>query len=115
MLAPDDKGVSLRETLEGLLKRARTADRKVELEAQLALPEFPAELEYLWSDYLRLRGRKGSSGWGLLPLEWPDFQAFMYVFSRRYDRWEVATLEAIDRVYMTEMNRTKAADSPTTT
>ena len=94
------------------MKRARTAERKAEIEALLALPTFPIEVEYLWNDYLRLRSRKVGNGMGVPPIEWTDFHAFMAVFRRRYDPWELQTLEEIDRVYLSEMNTAAKEAAP---
>ncbi len=72
-----DDGVSVRETLEGLLKRTRRPDRRAEIEAKLHLPPLPRALLYLWRIYLRLRRRKAGNGFGPSPIEWPDIAAFV--------------------------------------
>jgi len=102
---PDEEGVPYKETLEGLLGRARTPERRAEIEAELQMPTFPMEVEYLWNDYLRLRSRKVGNEMGVVPIEWTDFHAFMAVFRRHYDPWELQTLEAIDRVYLAQMRK----------
>ena len=49
-------------TLEGLLARAKTEERREELRAELAATVLPAAGAYLWTAYSRLRRRKGGDG-----------------------------------------------------
>jgi len=96
LTAPDDKGNSYREHLEGQLARARTDTRRAEIEAELALPPFPAELAYLWRTFVRLRRHVGNSGFGPARLGWADIDAFNRMSGLRLAAWEVEIIETLD-------------------
>lgn len=106
MAQEDEAGVSYRETLEGLLKRARTAERRAELEAELELPEFPAALRYLWEMFFRLRRRQGGNGFAPAPLSWPAIDAFLRLSGCRVTPWEVELIEGLDDLWL-EQRSTK--------
>jgi len=82
------------------LKRSRSAKKRAEYEADLETPPFPIPLAYLWAAYQRLRRRKGGSGFGISPLEWPDIDAFSRLSGLRLLPWEVAMLEKLDDAYI---------------
>ena len=73
------------------------------------VPPFPTPLLYLWRTYNRLRGRKGSSGFGVSPIEWPDIQAFLSVTSSSLLPWEIVMIERLDDTFMAAAR--KATDS----
>lgn len=95
----------MRETLEGLLQRARNDDRRAELEDQLAVPAFPLELLYLWLAYGRIRRRKAGNGFGASPVEWPDIDAFVRLSGRHLAPWEIEVIEDIDDLFLLEMSK----------
>lgn len=104
----EDGGASYRETLEGLLERAERrgdASRIAELEAMLACPPLPPARAYLWDTYWRLRRRKGGTGFGASPIEWPDLHAFTLQSRFHLAPWEVELIEAIDDCYLAEQAR----------
>lgn len=106
----DKDGVTLRETLEGLAGRTRRPHKRLEYEAQLALPPFPVALGYLWAIYRRLRRRKGG-GFGPSPIEWPDIDAFLRHARISLAPWEVEVIEEIDDLFLIA-NQPKSASSP---
>ena len=62
----------------------------------------PKALAYLWSAFWRLRRRKGGTGFGPAPLEWPDIDAFLRRSSLDLAPWEVEVIEDLDDLYMSE-------------
>ncbi|MES2030840.1 MAG: hypothetical protein V4477_16795 [Pseudomonadota bacterium] len=104
MTAVDD-GVSYREVLQGLLARAKNDERRAELEAELYGPQLPPALAYLWMAFIRLRRRKGSNGFAVSPIEWPDFDAFIRLSGVRLAPWEIAAIEDIDDAFIAEQSK----------
>lgn len=93
---PDETGHSYREHLTGQLARARTEERRREIEGELALPPFPNELDYLWRAFQRLRRRSGGAGLGPAPLTLAEIEAFQRLAGLRLAPWEVELLEDLD-------------------
>ena len=60
---------------------------------------------YLWNAYSRLRRRKGGTGFGPAPLEWPDIQAFMAAARYPLAPWEIEIIEAIDDLFIAERGK----------
>lgn len=111
---PDDNGMTYRESLEGLLKRARTPARQAELEAELALPKFPKPLSYLWQAYIRLRRRQAPAAMGgALPIGWSDLDAFERLTGASLAPWEVEAIEEIDELYLKTVNGGGNAEAST--
>lgn len=96
--------MSYKETLEGLLKRARTDARRAELEAELTLPPFPVELGYLWHAFLAIRRRKGG-GWGITPIDYPDVVAYSQAMELRLRPWEIQAIIDLDDLFLVEVNK----------
>jgi hypothetical protein len=96
-----EEGVPYRETLQGLLKRAKTPERRAQLEEELDQPPFPDALAYLWNVFTRLSNRRpvGMVA-GLIP--WSEIDAFQRVSGFRLGPWEVQLIEALDGLYMSE-------------
>lgn len=92
--------MSYRDTLAGLLSRTKDPERRAQLESELVSPPCPPALAYLWRCYGRIRSRKGASGFGIGPLEWPDIDAFNRLSGARLAPWEVEILEAVDDLYL---------------
>lgn len=99
--------MSLRETLEGLLERTHRPERRAELQAELRCPPCPALTQYLWATFLRLSNRRGSSGFGPLPISWSELRAFMDITGRRFAAWELDMIEALDVLYLNEATKVK--------
>jgi hypothetical protein len=66
-------------------------------------------LAYLWRAYQRLRHRKGGSGFGASPLEWPDIEAFLRQGGMTLVPWEIALIEMLDDLYMNQQAKTQRA------
>lgn len=106
---PETK-VSYRETLQGLLDRARTDERRVELEAELAVLPLPRELDYLWRAFWRLAGRRQSTGFGPARISWMEIDAFVRLSGVRFTPWEIELIEELDDLYLAGNSREKGAD-----
>ena len=96
--------MSIREKLEGLVERSiqsgKPQSHRSEWEAELAGASFPRGLLYLWAAYNRLRRRQGSSGYGPLPLGWPEIDAFLRRSKLNLAPWEIEVIEELDDLYM---------------
>jgi len=101
-------GQSYRDILQGLLSRAKTDERRAELESELHGQEMPAALVYLWVAFIRLRRRKGSNGFAVSPIEWPDFDAFVRLAGVRLSPWEISVIEDLDDLFLAEQATTSA-------
>lgn len=93
-----EQGVSYRETLEGLLARAKTDEKRLELEVELTVPPLPPAMAYLWAAFLRLSSRRGSNGFGPSRLTHLEIETFQRVTGLRLRPWEVALIEALDDI-----------------
>lgn len=86
--------------LEGLLARAQDPAKLAGYEAQLLCPPFPRSLNYLWRAFYRLRRRKGSNGFAMMPIEWPDIDAFCRNARFPLAEWEVELIEMLDDLFL---------------
>lgn len=90
--------------LEGLIQRARNAERRAEFQAELECPPLPEALAYLWQTFCRLHARR-ASGFSVNPISWSDIDAFMRRAGVRLAPWEVRIIEQIDDAYLSEQNK----------
>jgi hypothetical protein len=95
--------------LQGLLERAKKPERQAELQAELHTPPAPVAGLYLLHAYHRIRRRKGSSGFGPSPIEWPDIDAFCRFSRMRLVPWEVEIIEALDDAFLSSQSQTSTA------
>jgi hypothetical protein len=112
---PDSTGRTREERLQAQLDRAirkNAAARIAEIEADLARPEFPRALGYLWDAYLRLRRRKGGGFAGPEPISWQDIDAFVRRSGLRLAPWEISLLEALDDIYLSPEPKTEVPEAP---
>ncbi len=74
----------------------------------------PSAGSHLWSVYSRLRRRKGGTGFGASPIEWPDIHAFMSAAVYPLAPWEIEIIEDLDDAYLAEQARgmKDRADNP---
>jgi hypothetical protein len=86
--------------LEGLLERTKSPKRQAEIEEQLRAARYPIALDYLWKAYLRLRNRKGGTGFAPSPIAWPDIDAFCRRSGQRLVPWEVEVIERLDAAWL---------------
>jgi hypothetical protein len=93
-----------------LLSRSRSAKKRGQYEAELWAPDFPIPLAYLWLAYHRIRRRKGGNGFGAVPIEWSDIDAFNRLSGMALVPWEVAMLERLDDAFMKAMAEAQKTD-----
>ena len=111
LAAVDSDGVSYRETLEGLIARARSPDRRAAYVDELTCPPFPLSLDYLWSIFLRLRRRKGSNGFAVSPIEYADIAAFCRLSHMRLSPWDTEIIEMLDNLFLIQNNHHVKAET----
>lgn len=102
-MLPEDGDRTSRDVLEDLRDRAEArgdAKRVADLEAELSCGPFPKPVGYLWRAFWRLRRRKGGSGFGLSPIEWPDIDAFVRNARVALVPWEIELIEDLDDLYL---------------
>jgi len=97
--------------LEGLRERAKTEERRLELEKELALPPIPIGAVHIWAAFIRLHNRRGSSGFGPSPILWSDIEAFSRLSGIRLDPWEIEIIEDLDLVFFAEQAKTQKQKS----
>jgi len=96
--------VSLRETLQGLVKRTRNEARRAEYESELQCPPLPAALEYLWTSFCRLHARRGGNGFSVSPISWGEIEVFTRLSGTRLAPWEVRMIEELDDLFRASLN-----------
>lgn len=97
--------------LEGVLKRTKSAKKRAECEAELALPPFPMPLLYVWKAFQRLDRRRGSNGFSHNPISWPEIDAFVRNSKVDLRPWEISLIEDLDDLYRSEMAQAAKANS----
>ena len=65
----------------------------------------PRELAYILKIFNRLRRRKGSNGFGVGPIEWPDIDAFVRNTRVDLKPWEIEVIESLDDLFLLERNK----------
>ena len=105
MHAVDKDGVSYKDTLKGLLKRARDPKRRAQYKADLECPPLPEAAEHIWRAFQRLSRRRGSGGMGASTLTWPDIDAFVRQSRLRLAPWEIEMIEDLEDLWMAERAR----------
>lgn len=93
----EEDGRSYRAILQDLLKRAKTDERRAELEEKLKGPDLPPAVQHVWNTYVRFSRRRGDSGF------WGELDAFCRLTGMTLQRWEVEAIEALDDVYLASM------------
>lgn len=81
--------------------------RRKALEAEFSPPPPPPPLVYLWAVFRRLRRRKASNGFSIVPLEWPDIEAFQNALGFRFTDWELSVIEDLDDLFVDIKNETR--------
>jgi hypothetical protein len=95
---PDKDGVTEREHL-----------KQVELQigkTPLALqgPNFPTELEYIWSYFLELSATRSQGYSGPLPITYQEIMAWRDLTNNIVNAWEVEVIKRLDRIYIKVVN-----------
>lgn len=63
-------------------------------------PDMPSELVYLWRHYRALARTRQSAGFGPLPLEWTQIEAYNLGTLAFLEAWEKEAIKAIDDAYI---------------
>lgn len=101
--APNKDGATPRQIFGGLIERTKRPESLAEYEAELECPPFPEPLGYIWVVFNRLSARRGSNGFSLNPISWPDIDAFMRLSGFRLVPWEIQMVEELDDLYRSEI------------
>lgn len=60
---------------------------------------------YLWRLFNRIRSRKGSSGFGRSPIEWPDLDAFQRLSGITLRPFELEMIEMLDDLCLADHSK----------
>ena len=71
------------------------------------MPEFPAAVSHVWNAFMRLSARRGSNGFSINPISWPEIDAFVRHARIRLSPWEVRLIEELDDLFRVEMSKKK--------
>ena len=64
-------------------------------------------LLHVWNAFNRLSGRRGSNGFGINPISWPDIDAFVRYSRMPLAPWEVAIIEDLDDLFRIEQAKSR--------
>jgi hypothetical protein len=81
-----------------LLERTRKPEKRAALEAELAAPPLPLELEHVWYAFCRLNARR-RSGFSAEPIAWADLDAFVRLTGARLAPFEIQLIEMLDDLF----------------
>lgn len=59
-------------------------------------PELPRGTIHIWNVFARLNSRRGSSGFGPLPISYGEIESYMRVLGERLAPWEVEAISGLD-------------------
>jgi hypothetical protein len=62
---------------------------------------------HIWRAFHRLSARRGSNGFGLNPISWPDIDAFVRHSKISLAPWEVRLVEELDNLFRSEMAKNR--------
>ncbi|SHJ69966.1 hypothetical protein SAMN05444159_1262 [Bradyrhizobium lablabi] len=91
--------------LEGLITRTRRPERLAEYEADLECPPFPLALQHVWHAFCRLSARRGSNGFSINPISWPDIDAYVRNSKMALAPWEIRIIEELDDLFRQEHSK----------
>ena len=66
-----------------------------------AVPKLPLSIHYLWATFLELHRRRKSNGFGPVPLQYLDVEAWGRLTNRKLDVWELQAILGVDDAYLT--------------
>lgn len=89
---PEEDGTCLLDHLQ----QAQAWERIEEISG----PAVPSEILYLWGWFWELNRARGSTGFGPGILDWTALKHWMEITGNRLTSWEVATLRAVDDIYL---------------
>lgn len=90
-----------------MIARTRNPERRASLEAQLECPPMPEALAYIWHAFCRLSARRGSNGFSINPITWPDIDAYVRHSKMPLAPWEVRIVEELDDLFRQEQGKPK--------
>lgn len=91
---PDKDGVPEREHL-------RQVERQTgRVPLPLISPEFPLEIQYLWSLFLELSGTRSQGHSGPLPISYQEILAWRELTGNEISPWEIEVIKRIDKIYV---------------
>lgn len=82
------------------MNRARTDERRAELEVELRLPDFPEPVRYLWDKFHTIRAQTTGNGFGPGPIGWGALDSFVRLSGVRLAPWEVEIITALDQAWL---------------
>jgi hypothetical protein len=90
---PDKEGVAEREHLKQVEKQTGKTP------LALISPEFPVELDYLWSYFLELSSTRPQGYSGPLPITYQEIQAWSELTGNKITPLDVEVIKRLDRIY----------------
>lgn len=67
----------------------------------------PEALAYIWHAFCRLSARRGSNGFSINPITWPDIDAYVRHSKMPLAPWEVRIVEELDDLFRQEQGKPK--------
>lgn len=64
-------------------------------------------LLHVWAAFRRLSARRGSNGFGINPISWPDIDAYVRHSKMPLAPWEVRLIEELDDLFRIEQAKPK--------
>lgn len=89
------------------MDRARDPKKIAEHESELACPAFPMPLLHVWTAFNRLSNRRGSNGFSINPITWPEIDAFVRHSKMPLAPWEISIIEELDNMLRAEHAKPK--------
>lgn len=65
-----------------------------------AIPKLPLSMHELWAYFLELNRRRKSNGFGPVPLQYSDIEAWQRMTNRTLDVWELEAILELDDAYL---------------
>lgn len=87
------------------MARARTADRRSEIQAELDVPPAPVGVGYLLEIFDQLAARRPNTSCGPALLPWSEIDAWQRVTGRRLTAWEASMIVMLDEIQVAEIYR----------
>lgn len=94
-----------------MIERTKSAEKRAYYESELECPNLPPELFYLWKTYRRLANRRGSSGFSMNPISWPEIDAFVRHSRFVLAPWEIEIIEMLDDLDRVEQAKNQKSRS----
>jgi hypothetical protein len=64
-------------------------------------------LLHVWNAFHRLSARRGSNGFGINPISWPDIDAFVRHSQMPLAPWEIRLIEDVDDLFRVEQAKSQ--------